>query len=134
MDDTNKRSSGFRKNDLDNPNFEQVFTDAEDTFRRGLETLTQWSDQARNVIQNRPGVVLASLSIAGFMTGIMLRRGTMSLRGERQSLPADPMIVFLTGAFAGLTLGPRVLREVAQSGEQRGPRGDETSSEEPFRH
>src|SRR5258708_35692291 len=97
-----------------NLNLEQMFGEAEESLRKGLNTLTQWGDQARNVLENRPGVVLASISIAGFMTGLLLKKGGPSPEQGKSGLIADPMIVFLTGVFAGFTLGPRILREVTQ--------------------
>ena len=100
-------------------NLEQILGQAEETFRQSLDTLNNWSDQARDILQNRPGVVLASLSIAGFMTGLLLRRGGPVL-DRSKGFTGDPLIVFLTGAFAGFTVGPRILREVAQG---TGPSG-----------
>ena len=99
-----------------------MFTEAEQTLRKGLETLTEWSDQARDVLENRPGVILASLSIAGFMTGVLLRQGRLNLRrrGARK-LAADPMTMFLTGAIAGFTLGPRVVNELMKTEAQPRP-------------
>lgn len=111
------------------PGLEQMFTDAEENLRRGIETLGAWSDQARDVIQNRPGVVLASISIAGFMTGLMARGGRPLFERTRgRNFKADPLIVFLTGAFAGFTLGPRVLRELNQGIEPRPESAERSAS------
>jgi hypothetical protein len=98
---------------------EQIFGEAENALRKSMETLGQWGDQARDVLQNRPGVVLASISIAGFMTGVLLRQGGFKkARAAKTGWAADPIIVFLTGAVAGITLGQRVLRDLGGSGDQ----------------
>lgn len=101
------------KNPDQQPNVEQIFGDAETALRQSMETLGQWGDQARDVLQNRPGVVLASVSIAGFMTGVLMRQGGFKKAARSTAgWAADPIIVFLTGALAGLTLGPRILRDL----------------------
>jgi hypothetical protein len=94
--------------------FEEIIGEAEQSFRQGMQTLSDWGDQARHIIKNRPGVVLASVSIAGFMTGLLLRQGRIT-SGKSQKLSADPMILFLTGAVAGFTMGPRVIREISEN-------------------
>lgn len=98
------------------PNLEEIFSDAEERFRSGLSTLSDWSEQARSVVQDRPGVLVASLAIAGFMTGLLFRRSASGKlpRGEKE-FAADPIVVFLTGAIAGFAIGPRGL-EVAAKG------------------
>jgi hypothetical protein len=106
------------------PEFEQMFGDAEQALRKSMGTLGEWGETARNIIQNRPGVVLASVSIAGFMTGLLFRQGGFSRsskNAKRASLSADPLIVFLTGALAGITMGPRLLREAQQNSAAVGP-------------
>lgn len=103
-----------REESTTRPNLEQIFAEAEANLRSGLSTLSSWSDQARDILENRPGVVLASLSIAGFMTGLMVRGGRpLFERTGRKGFMADPLVVFLTGAFAGFTIGPRLLKEAS---------------------
>src|SRR5947209_362734 len=81
----------------DSMNLEEMFSTAEENLRRGLDTLSVWGDQARDIIENRPGVVLASLSIAGFMTGLLVRGGRpMFEKAGAKGFMADPLIVFLT--------------------------------------
>lgn len=110
-----ENTSSAGKENPSKASLEQIFADAESNLRNGLSTLSAWSDQARDVLENRPGVVLASLSIAGFMTGMMVRGGrSLFERTGRKGFMADPLVVFLTGAFAGLTLGPRLLNEASQ--------------------
>lgn len=104
-------------------NIENMISDAESRLREGIDTLSAWSDQVRDVIQNRPGVVLAGIAVAGFVTGLVARRGPslLSDAGARTTSSAgfggDPLIVFMSGALAGFTLGPRILREVAMGNE-----------------
>lgn len=90
-------------------NLEEILGEVDEKFRRGMSRLTDWTEQTRGILQNRPGVVLASIAIAGFMTGLITRRGGMEKM--KKSFSADPLIVFLTGAFAGFTIGPRILDE-----------------------
>lgn len=94
--------------------FEEILGEAEQSFRQGMQTLADWGDQARHILQNRPGVVLASVSIAGFMTGLLLRQGRITSKNSPK-LSADPMVMFLTGAVAGFTMGPRVIREINEN-------------------
>lgn len=121
------------------PSLERIFATAESNLRDGLSTLSAWSDQARDVLESRPGVVLASLSIAGFMAGLMARGGgSLFERAGRKGFMADPLVVFLTGAFAGFTVGPRLLREAGKdfNGMPEGARGEEgkPSDVEPRRN
>lgn len=90
------------------PDIEKIVADAEDLFRKGMDTIGEWGDEARNLLENRPGVVLASISIAGFMTGYLLRRG-VPLRKMRSQFGADPTMIFVSGAIAGLLLGPKLV-------------------------
>jgi hypothetical protein len=119
MDEKNENHKMMDDDELKNnsahtpPPIGQILSDAEQTIRKSLTTLSEWSEQARNLFENRPGVVLASVSIAGFMTGLLIRQGGLT-QGRRKTdrRVADPLIVFATGALAGVTLGPRIFKEV----------------------
>jgi hypothetical protein len=122
-----KKSFGDKPNEK-LPELEQMFGDAEQALRKSMSTLGEWGEQARNIIQNRPGVVLASVSIAGFMTGLLFRQGGFGRASKKVNLSADPLIVFLTGAFAGITMGPRLLREAQQNAAAAGPGAVQSSN------
>jgi hypothetical protein len=118
---TNENRESYEGFDRRAGNLQQAFGEAEQALRSGLATLGEWSEQARQTYKNRPGVVLASLSIAGFMSGLMLREGRqLGPHRRKYDLPADPFIVFVTGVVAGLTLGPRILKEVLASSTEQG--------------
>jgi hypothetical protein len=115
----NTFNNGSRNENEPSASVEQIFGEAESALRKSMETLGQWGDQARDVLQNRPGVVLASISIAGFMTGVLLRQGGFKkARAAKAGWAADPLIVFLTGTVAGITLGQRILRDLGGTGDQ----------------
>ena len=97
-------------------NVEEMFKEAEDTFRKGIATLNTWSEQALDIIENKPGIVLAAVGISGFITGALLRHGLVMRRSER--LPADPVVLFVSGIVAGIVAGPKVIQE-ALSGINR---------------
>ncbi len=104
------------------PPLGQVFSDAEQALRKSFTTLGEWGDQARSIFENRPGVVLASVSIAGFMTGLLIRQGGLGGGRRKTDFAADPLIVFVTGALAGITLGPKMLKELTtQTTPNRSP-------------
>lgn len=105
---------------------EQAFTEAESRFREGLDTLSKWTEQTSQVMKDRPGALVASIAIAGFVTGISLRQSSLISGQPRPreggvELGADPLISFLSGALAGFVLGPRLLRSISKSGEQVRP-------------
>ncbi|MDR3606542.1 MAG: hypothetical protein P4M08_04075 [Oligoflexia bacterium] len=93
--------------------FEQVFGDAENALRRGLLALGEWGEQARTILEERPGVIVASVSIAGFMTGLLLRQNGFKREDVKTRLTSDPIVAFMTGALVGLTLGPRILKDAS---------------------
>jgi hypothetical protein len=90
---------------------EDLINEAADRLRQGLGTLTQWGEQANDILQNKPGALVAGLAVAGFMTGLMMHRREFERNRMRPEFNADPMLVFVTGAIAGLIIGPRFLRE-----------------------
>ena len=107
-------------------NMEEMFNEAGETFRKGVTTLSTWSEQARDLIETKPGVILAAVGVSGFITGSLLRHGIASRRsassGEgvapntlpgfnEQKLPTDPFILFVAGIVAGVVAGPKVIQE-----------------------
>lgn len=142
-------------------NVEDMFKEAEDTFRKGVGTLTNWSEQARNLIENQPSVILAAVGVSGFITGALLRHGFTARKALRsgqantantlpgfsdRGLPADPIILFGAGILAGVLTGPRIIQEAIasldrmsqQSGdnlinfETNRPRTANAGNEKPF--
>jgi hypothetical protein len=114
-------------------NVDDMLKEAEDTFRKGVGTLSSWSEQARELIDNKPSVILAAIGVSGFVMGSLLRHGISSRKAIRsgesiskntlpgfseQQLPADPFVLFVAGVVAGAVAGPRVIRE-ALSGIDR---------------
>jgi hypothetical protein len=59
--------------------------EAEAKFRKSVETLNDWGHQAREVLEKRPGAVLAGAAILGFVTGLLLRRAATG--NERRQAP-----------------------------------------------
>lgn len=57
-------------------NLEELIGEAEEKFRNGVEMLNELGAEARELIQKRPGVVLAGIAVLGFLTGVLLRRNT----------------------------------------------------------
>lgn len=97
-------------NDRQNMGFDEFISDAERKLRSGVDALGRWSDEARDLIHRRPGVVTASLAVTGFFTGVLIRNLSKSPRSERALLRGalNPWAVLLTGALTGLILGPQV--------------------------
>ncbi|MCM2324057.1 MAG: hypothetical protein NDJ90_12425, partial [Oligoflexia bacterium] len=118
----------FMENTQKSPNLEQIFGEAEERFRKGLNLLADWSEQARNVIQERPGVLTASIAIAGFMAGLITRKGGVEFaqRGKsRETAPeffADPIVVFIAGTIAGFAFGPQLMQSAVAGNYPRATR------------
>lgn len=93
------------------PDLDQMMGEAESALQEGLKTLNEVGNQARQILNERPGVVIAAVSIAGFMTGLLLRQRRLISR-ETEKLSADPMVMFVASAVAGFTMGPRVVQQV----------------------
>jgi hypothetical protein len=106
------------------PDFDQMLGEAENTLSQGLQTLHEWGNQARQILNDRPGAVLASVSIAGFMTGLLLRQRRLLTRrlGNSKKLTADPMVMFVAGTVAGFAMGPKILQEGFDPAADKSPR------------
>ena len=98
--------------------FDEIINQDEENLQNGLESLSGLSNQAREVFENNPGAILTSIAVAGFAAGVMLRRKNKSARRTRSHFAADPLVLFVAGAIAGLAVGPQVIRDLAQ--EQNG--------------
>lgn len=97
---------------VDHPkSFDQMMGDAENMLQQGLQTLNHWGDEARQILKDRPELVVASVSIAGFMTGLLLRQRKLTTQNTGK-LSANPMVMFVAGAVAGFTMGPRVVQQL----------------------
>ncbi len=93
---------------------ENVFKEAEETFRKGIGFLDDWSKQAQDILENRPGIVLAAVGISGFVTGALIRHAWGLKRNASsgaEALPADPAILFFSGLAAGVLAGPKIIHE-----------------------
>jgi uncharacterized membrane protein YraQ (UPF0718 family) len=97
--------------------FDEMMGDAENMLQQGLQTLTHWGDEARQILRDRPELVVASVSIAGFMTGLLLRQRKLTTQSTGK-LGANPMVMFVAGAVAGFTVGPRVVQEIGKSSSE----------------
>jgi hypothetical protein len=53
--------------------FEQVVGQAEEKFREGLRAVSDWGEQARDVMERQPIVALAGVALLGFLTGLVIR-------------------------------------------------------------
>ncbi|MGK5084370.1 hypothetical protein WDW37_13830 [Bdellovibrionota bacterium FG-1] len=99
-------------------NVEEFFKEAENTFQKGVFTLGSWSEDLKHLIEEKPGLILAALGVSGFVMGSLLRHGISSdqpghtLPGYvEQELPADPFVLFVAGAIAGVIAGPQLIQE-----------------------
>ncbi|MFL5812554.1 MAG: hypothetical protein ACJ763_03170 [Bdellovibrionia bacterium] len=104
--------------------FDDMMGDAENMIQQGLHTLNHWGDEARHILKDRPELVVASVSIAGFMTGLLLRQRKLTTQNTGK-LSANPMVMFVAGAVAGFTMGPRVMQQINKT------TGEEQSSPQP---
>ncbi len=91
------------------PEIDQIFGEAENTLKQGMQTLNEWGNQARRILKDKPGVVIASVSIAGFMTGLLLRQRRLFTQTPSKPM-ADPMVMFIAGAVAGFAMGPKIFK------------------------
>jgi hypothetical protein len=90
---------------------QDMMGEAEENFRKGLITLSQWSEQTRDIFQKNPGTILTAVALAGFVSGVLLRRSKPALQRANIPLKADPLVLFIAGAIAGITVGPQILEE-----------------------
>ena len=99
-----------------------------------MGTLGSWSEQARDLIENKPGVILAAVGVSGFVMGALLRHGIAARKSGRdksarntlpgfleQSLPADPFVLFVAGVAAGAVAGPALIRGAVQGAQRYEP-------------
>ena len=94
--------------------FDEIINQAEENLQNGLESLSGLSNQAREVFENNPGAILTSIAVAGFAAGVMLRRKSKAAQGSRRTrshFAADPLVLFVAGAIAGLAVGPQVIKD-----------------------
>ena len=122
-------------------NVEDMFKEAEETFRKGVGTLSNWSEQARDLVENKPGVILAAVGVSGFITGALLRYGVVSRKSTQASsdlgkLPGDPLVLFLAGIAAGVIAGPKILQQAFPRSESHEPLAQVRPilTEAPIRH
>jgi hypothetical protein len=100
---------------MEREEFDKLLGDAEATFKKGLETLTQWSDQARGILHTSPGSLLTALAVSGFMTGALLRRRSPAIQKLNIPLKADPVLLFGAGLLAGIAFGPQAVRSLHEA-------------------
>ncbi len=105
---------------------EQMIDEADKILRKGFKSFSEWSEQARKMVQERPGVLLAATGISGLFAGAMLRQSALLRRRSRgrrpgqgpghgpadRPLPVDPLILVASGLAAGLLIGPKVLEQI----------------------
>jgi hypothetical protein len=102
-------------------NLGEMINDLEASFRQNMTKLTEWADQAREVIHEKPGAIVSSLAIAGFMTGALIRKpdpiaSTGPLKMAPKHHPAlDPLIIFLGTAILGFAFGPKLMDAEARA-------------------
>lgn len=120
-------------------NLDDMINEAEETLKKSMGSLAEWGEQARELLKEKPSVILAAAGVSGFVAGAILRHGLAMRRSvrtgrmessgilpelSRQNLPIDPMILLAGGLMAGLLAGP-LLVEKALSGLGKLNRGDE---------
>ena len=101
---------------------QEMMGQAEENFRKGLNALSEWSEQTRDIFQKNPGAILTAVALAGFVSGVLLRRSKPSLQRANIPLKADPLILFVAGAIAGVTVGPQILEETFSNTAQNNPK------------
>jgi hypothetical protein len=87
--------------------FQNILSIAEESFKRGLQTFEGLNDKVRGILRENPTSVLGGIALAGFLTGVMVRSGSLhekTLTGWR----GDPILLFLASAAAGLATGARI--------------------------
>ena len=99
----------------DEATLDQMFSEAEATFRRGVTTISEWSEQIKDVVENHPGFVLAGITAVGFASGLMFRSGRALFERGKTRLAADPSALFVGGAALGFAFGPRLLDEAMRA-------------------
>lgn len=85
-----------------------MINEIEDSVRDSFTQLNSWADHARTLLDEKPGAIISSLAIAGFMAGALLRRGNYGLSSIRQlgrGQGVDPLLVLGAGAIMGWTFG-----------------------------
>jgi hypothetical protein len=97
--------------------FDEIINQAEENLQNGLDSLSSLSNQAREVFETNPGAILTSIAVAGFAAGVMMRRRSARVKGRRPArsqFAADPLVLFVAGAVAGLAVGPQIVEEFAE--------------------
>ncbi len=95
-------------------NIGDMINDLEATFRQSMTKLGEWSEQAREVLHERPGTITSSLAIAGFLAGALLRnpekiQPAAPLKfAPRHNAALDPVIIFLGTAVLGFAFGSKL--------------------------
>lgn len=109
---------------------DQMIQEAEITLRKGMGSLSEWSELARDLLESKPAVILAAASVSGFVAGTILRHGFSMRRSVRtgrtsargilpevakQELPIDPLLLLAGGLLAGVVVGPLLVERAFSS-------------------
>jgi|GEM_PF-2315788 len=79
---------------------------ADETFRRSLSAVNQWTEQLSDALENKPGAVLAGIAMAGFLAGAILRGKTVEKRRNSREFAKDSAFLFVAGTIAGIVAAP----------------------------
>jgi hypothetical protein len=97
-------------------NLGELINDLEANLRQSLSKFSEWREQAREILDERPGAIVSSLAIAGFLAGALLRHPDERLQAQgplnltpKHSPSLDPLIIFLGTAAIGFAFGAKIL-------------------------
>jgi len=86
--------------------FQDIIGQADQTFRQSMTALTQVADQVRDTLETKPGVFLAGLAMAGFLTGSFIRGKKVEKKRDSAEFAKDATVLFIAGSIAGIVAAP----------------------------
>lgn len=98
-------------------NMDEMLDEAEAVFRRGVNTLSEWTSQARTLLQDKPATLLGAAGISGIVAGTLIRHSIAARREPRSNVKGsaatsvDPVVLLAGGLALGLSIGPKLIEQ-----------------------
>lgn len=104
-------------------NIEEIYRNLDDQVHQAMSMLSDWTEQGRQLIRERPELVIAGIALGGFATGLLARESESErLIPRPRGFRMDPLLVFFGSAIAGFVFGPPLLDKLSQGQGPKGPR------------
>ncbi len=83
-----------------------ILGQADETFRKSLAAVNQWTEQFGDALEKKPGAVLAGIAMAGFLVGSIFRGKSVEKRRNPAEFAKDSAFLFVAGTVAGIVAAP----------------------------